>query len=88
MIIYYSFYSIINVTAPLLLAFLKPELLQTDTLLAVSCIICGCSVLGLVCLVLYYLHLHPRENRREADEVDGLEKETENMRRMRSFLQP
>lgn len=88
MIIYYSFYSIINVTAPLLLAFLKPELLQTDTLLAVSCIICGCSVLGLVCLVLYYLHLHPRENWREADEVDGLEKETENMRRMRSFLQP
>ncbi|XP_073344464.1 XK-related protein 9 [Pagrus major] len=90
MIIYYSFYSIINVAAPLLLAFLKPGLLQTDTvlLLTVSGIIWGCSVLGLVCLLLYYLYLHPREKWREADEVDGLEKETETIRRIRSFLQP
>ncbi|XP_070784488.1 XK-related protein 9 [Enoplosus armatus] len=88
MIIYYSFYCVINVTAPLLLAFLKPEL-QTDTFfLTVSGLIYGGSVLGLVCLVLYYLLLHPREWGREADEVDGLGNETQTTRRMRNFLQP
>ncbi|XP_076617858.1 XK-related protein 9 [Chaetodon auriga] len=88
MIIYYSFYSLINVTAPLLLAFLKPELQITTFLLTVSGLIFGFSVLGLVCLLLYYLLLHPRGMWREADEVDGLRKETETTKRIRNFLQP
>ncbi|XP_034416078.1 XK-related protein 9 isoform X1 [Cyclopterus lumpus] len=88
MIIYYLFYTFVNITAPLLLALLKPEL-QTDTFfLTVSGLIFGGSVLGLVCLVLYYQLLHPREKRREADEVDGLGKETQASRRIHNFLQP
>lgn len=87
MIVYYSFCSLINITAPFLLAFLKPEF-QTVTFLTVSGLIFGFSVLGLVCLVLYYLLLHPRGVWREADEVDGLGKEAEAEKRIRNFLQP
>lgn len=88
MIIYYMFYSVINVAAPFLLALLKPELQTSMFLLTASGLIFGGSVLGLVCLVLYYLLLHPRGKLREADEVDGLGKETETMRRVGNFLQP
>lgn len=88
MIVYYSFYSIIHITAPLLLAFLRPELQTTTVLLTVSFLIFGGSVLGLVCLVLYYLLLHPRDMSREADEVDGLGNTTETTGRIRNFLQP
>uniref|UniRef100_A0A3Q0SWW2 XK-related protein n=1 Tax=Amphilophus citrinellus TaxID=61819 RepID=A0A3Q0SWW2_AMPCI len=85
---YYIFYTVINIMAPLLLALLKPELQTSTLLLTVSGLICGCSVLGLVCLTLYYSFLHPRGVWREADEVDGLGKETKSTRRIRNFLQP
>ncbi|TDG97254.1 hypothetical protein EPR50_G00224030 [Perca flavescens] len=88
MIIYYLFYAITNIIAPSLLAFLKPELQTATFLLTVGGLIFGGSVLGLVCLVLYYLLLHPREKWQEADEVDGLENQTETTRRIRNFLQP
>ncbi|KAK9527794.1 hypothetical protein VZT92_014326 [Zoarces viviparus] len=87
MIVYYSFYACVNIAAPLLLALLKPELQASTFLLTVGFLILGGSVLGLVCLVLYYLLLHPREKRREADEVDGLKK-THAAKRVQDFLQP
>ncbi|XP_070709252.1 XK-related protein 9 [Pempheris klunzingeri] len=90
MIVYYFFYSLVHITAPLLLFFLGPGLQTVTFLLTVSGLILGGSVLGLVCLVLYYHFLHPREKWREADEVDGLGRETETKKkkRMRNFLQP
>ncbi|XP_075936807.1 XK-related protein 9 [Anarhichas minor] len=87
MIVYYSFYAFVNIAAPLLLALLKPELQGSTFLLTVGFLIIGGSVLGLVCLVLYYLLLHPREKWREADEVDGLGKETHAAKRVQNFLQ-
>lgn len=94
MIIYYFFYYVVNLAGPLLLLFLKQDL-QTSTFLLVSIgLIYGCSVLGMLCLLVYYLFLHPRGNQREADEVDnvyevdGLGIETETTSRMRKFLQP
>ncbi|KAL7374078.1 hypothetical protein ABVT39_021406 [Epinephelus coioides] len=89
MTIYYIFYVGINILAPSLLALLKPQLQTAVYLLSVCGLIVGGSVLGLVCLVLYYLLLHPREKQqRVSDEVDGLGKETQTTRRMRNFLQP
>ncbi|CAG5895909.1 unnamed protein product [Menidia menidia] len=91
MIIYYIFYSVINFTTPPLLFLLKPELQSSKLLLTVGGLIFGGSVLGLLCLVLYYLFLHPRGNWPEADEVDGLGNEAETTRKIRkveNFLQP
>ncbi|GAA6217377.1 XK-related protein 9 [Lates japonicus] len=88
MIIYYFLHSLINIMAPLLLALLRPETQTATSLLIVSGLIFGGSVLGLVSLMLYYLLLHPKGGRHEADEVDGLGRETETMRRMRNFVQP
>lgn len=88
MILYYILHCLINVLAPFLLALLKPELKTAKFLLTVSGLIIGGSLLGLVSLVLYYLFLHPRGNWREADEVDGLGKETGTTKRIRNFLQP
>ncbi|XP_071780112.2 XK-related protein 9 [Centroberyx gerrardi] len=88
MSLYYFFYSLINVAAPILLALLKPETQTATYLLPVTIVIFGGTVLGLVCLVVYYVLLHPRGKCREADEVDGLQKEPETTLRMRSFLQP
>lgn len=85
---YYIFYTVINIMAPSLLALLKPELQTSTLLLTIGGLIFGCSLLGLVCLVLYYRFLHPTGVWREADEVDGLGKETKSTRRIRSFLQP
>lgn len=88
MVIYYFFCSVVNVAAPLLLVFLKQDLQTSTFCLAVFGLIFGCSVLGLLCLVVYYLFLHPRGKQREVDEVDGLGKETETTSRIRNFLQP
>ncbi|KAM4533403.1 XK-related protein 9 [Odontesthes bonariensis] len=90
MIIYYVFYSIINFMTPLLLALLMPELQTSTFLLPAGGLIFGGSVLGLLCLVLYYLFLHPEGKRQEADEVDGLgvEAETTRTRKVMNFLQP
>ncbi|XP_020501786.1 XK-related protein 9 [Labrus bergylta] len=88
MTLYYSFYSLVNISAPFLVGLLSPELQRVPFLLAVSGLIFGGLVLGLLCLVLYYLLLHPREKWPEADEVDGLGAETESTRRIRNFLQP
>ncbi|XP_054621737.1 XK-related protein 9 isoform X2 [Dunckerocampus dactyliophorus] len=87
MIVYYFLYSLINMTTPLLLLLLMPEVQTATFFLGITGLIFGNSVLGLVFLVLYYLHLHPREKKREADEVDGLRKEAETGR-IRHFLQP
>ncbi|XP_068438403.1 XK-related protein 9 [Clinocottus analis] len=88
MIIYYLFYTFVNVSAPLLLALLKPELQTATFFLIVGGLIFVGSVVGLVFLVLYYRFLHPREKLRQADEVDGLGKETHATRRIQNFLQP
>uniref|UniRef100_A0A8D3BW96 XK-related protein n=1 Tax=Scophthalmus maximus TaxID=52904 RepID=A0A8D3BW96_SCOMX len=88
MTVYYAFHSLVNIMAPLLLALLKPELQTAMFLLPVSGLIFGGSVLGLTCLVLYYLLLHPAGKWRGSDEVDGLGQETESMGRLRNFLQP
>ncbi|KAM6970952.1 LOW QUALITY PROTEIN: XK-related protein 9 [Tautogolabrus adspersus] len=88
MSLYYSFYSLINISAPLLVGLLSPESQRVTFLLTVSGLIFGGLVVGLLCLVLYYLLLHPREKWREADEVDGLGAENETTRRIRNFLQP
>ncbi|XP_034562610.1 XK-related protein 9 [Notolabrus celidotus] len=88
MTLYYLFYCLVNISSPLLLVFLGPDFEAATFLLTVSGLIFGGLVLGLVCLGLYYLLLHPREKWREADEVDGLGGETETTRRIRNFLQP
>lgn len=88
MSVYYFFYTLINFMAPILLALLRPETQTTTYLLPVAGVIFGGTVLGLVCLMAYYIFLHPRAKCREADEVDGLEKEPETTLRIRTFLQP
>ncbi|XP_068604331.1 XK-related protein 9 [Brachionichthys hirsutus] len=88
MIVYYSLYSCINISAPLLLFFLKPDLLTTRTLLALGGLIFGCLGVGLVFLVLYYLLLHPRDPVPEADEVDSSGNVAETTIRIKKCLQP
>lgn len=91
MIIYYLIHSYINISALILLALFKPELMMTTFLLTVIGLIVGCSVLGLVFLVLYYLFLHPKETEpRVSDEVDGPGNNTRNKsnKRISNFIQP
>ncbi|XP_061877252.1 XK-related protein 9 [Entelurus aequoreus] len=87
MTVYYLLYSLINIVTPILLALLMPEVQTATFFLAITGLIFGGSVLGLLFLVLYYLYLHPKKKNHEADEVDGLEKEAETGR-IRHFLQP
>lgn len=88
MIVYYFTHFLIYFTALLLMSLLKPEMRTSSTFLTVSGLIIGGSVLGLVCLVLYYLFLHPRGKDLVGDEVDGLGQETEYARRVRNAMQP
>lgn len=86
MITYYFFHSLISMSSPLPLFLLRPELLTLSALLGISALMAACSVLGLVCLVLYYLLLHPTEACREEDEVDSLEIKTKSKGRIKNFL--
>ncbi|MEQ2225626.1 hypothetical protein ILYODFUR_019417 [Ilyodon furcidens] len=86
MIIYYFSCTAINVSTPLMLFFLKPELKAIIFFWSVSGLIYGGSLLGLVSLVWYYHFLHPK--RSDLDEVDGLGKETPSARRIRAFIKP
>lgn len=88
MITYYVFHSLGNMLSPVLLGLLRPDLLTLTLLLCVSVLMAACSVLGLVCLVLYYLLLHPTEACREADEVDGMGIKVESKMRLKDFLYP
>lgn len=85
MIVFYFFHSVVSVTAPLLLAFLKPELQSDAYFWTVGGLIYGGLLVGLSCLVLYYCFLHPRPP--ESDEVDGQKTETATSKRSRTFLQ-
>lgn len=87
MVVYYFIFSLVVISSPLLLAWLKPEF-NTSTWLTLSILIFGGLFLGLVCLVLYYMLLHPTGTLQEADEVDGLSKENNTMKRIKTFLQP
>ncbi|CAN9506111.1 unnamed protein product [Ophioblennius macclurei] len=75
MIVYYSVHFFIHVTALLLTLLLMPETSTSPMFLTVISLIVEGSVLGLVCLALYYVSLHPRWKGRVADEVDSLMKE-------------
>lgn len=88
MTVYYCFYTLMNILTLSLLGFLNPGLQKATFLMTVSGVISWGSVLGLVSLVLYYLFLHPRETRREADEVDGIGREVVITGRINNFLQP
>lgn len=88
MITYYFFHSLINMLSPFLLGVLRPELLTPAVWLSVIVLMAVCSVLGLVCLVIYYLLLHPTEACREADEVDGLGIREQPKLRLKEFLHP
>uniref|UniRef100_A0A8C6U4J4 XK-related protein n=1 Tax=Neogobius melanostomus TaxID=47308 RepID=A0A8C6U4J4_9GOBI len=85
--IYYSTFTLLNVASPILLAVLMPQF-NENTILVVDILILGGMFLGLLCLVLYYMRLHPTTKLPDTDEVDGLSKENNSMRRMRTFVQP
>lgn len=85
--IYYSSFCLVNIVSPILLSLLMPQF-NESTILVVDIMILGCTFLGLFCLVLYYVLLHPTGKLPDTDEVDGLTKENNSARRMRTFLQP
>lgn len=87
MAIYYSTFCLINIASPILLALLMPQF-NENTILVVDILILGGIFLGLFCLVLYYVRLHPSTKLLDEDEMDGLSKENNSMRRIRTFLQP
>lgn len=72
MAVYYILY--VLQTAGILILFwcVKPSL--TEVFLIVTITITVTIILGLICLVLYYLYLHPKKHvPNVADEIDGLE---------------
>ncbi|KAM6900543.1 XK-related protein 9 [Xenentodon cancila] len=81
MSIYYIVYMVINIMAPIVFFYCT---LNTNIffMIALGLIFAG-SLLGLLCLALYYHYLHPRT---QPDEVDGQQKETPSSRSSR-FLQ-
>lgn len=88
MAIYYVFCTAVNTTALLLLALLKPELLKNTFVLTAYVLIGVGTVLGLVCLVWYYLCLHRGGNRLEEEEVDGPMIQAKLVTRISLFFQP
>ncbi|XP_052339994.1 XK-related protein 9-like [Oncorhynchus keta] len=93
MAVYYVLFALVNLSGPLLLVLVRPEVNATAYFWPVTLLIFGGTVLGLVCLLLYYTVCHPRGRSLQADEVDGhmgQERETEtpdNTVRGRNFLQ-
>ncbi|KAF6727337.1 XK-related protein 9 [Oryzias melastigma] len=87
MTVYYISHAILNIAAPILFVLLVPGP-QTCKFLWTAGLIGGTTILGYMCLILYYSFLHPKGMEQEPDEVDGLETEATATRRMRSFLQP
>lgn len=87
MTVYYISHAILNIAAPILFVLLVPGP-QTCKFLWTAGLIGGTTILGYMCLILYYSFLHPKGMQQEPDEVDGLETEATATRRMRSFLQP
>lgn len=85
--IYYSTFCLINIASPILLALVMPHFNET-TILVVDILILGGIFLGLFCLVLYYVRLHPAVKLVDTDEVDRLSNENKSMVRIRTFLQP
>lgn len=59
MIIYYIFHMVINVTTPVLLTLLKPGLTTTMFFTTAWVLIFAALTVGLLCLILYYVHYHP-----------------------------
>ncbi|XP_061569208.1 XK-related protein 9 [Cololabis saira] len=78
---YYVLYTVINISAPIVFIYCKLTI-SMFFMIALVIIFAG-SLLGLLCLVLYYHYLHPRT---QADEVDGQQKEVLPNRRSK-FLQ-
>ncbi|XP_070960439.1 XK-related protein 9-like [Oncorhynchus clarkii lewisi] len=90
MAVYYVFFAFVNLSGPLLLVLVRPEVNATEYFWPVTLLIFGGTVLGLAYLLLYYTVYHPRGRSLQADEVDGhmgQEREPDTMLRMRNFLQ-
>ncbi|XP_034049781.1 XK-related protein 9 [Thalassophryne amazonica] len=85
-IIYYSFYTVLNIAAPILLSWLKP-LEMVQFLFPVCGIIFGGTLLGVVFLTVYYVLLDPTGESCEVDEVDVLGKEAKNTLGINCILQ-
>ncbi|MBN3278615.1 XKR9 protein, partial [Polyodon spathula] len=89
MTVYYTLY--VLQTAGVLILFWCQKLSLTEpVLLAVTITTAVTIILGLICLVLYYLYLHPTKNvPNVADEIDGLEARPsrEQLSRISRFLQ-
>ena len=88
MCVYYVLHVLVNLSAPVLLMLLQPEVKDTEYFCPVTLLIEVTTVLGLLCLVVYYTLPHPRENPRQSDEVDGQYMEPRSVERMTRFLQP
>lgn len=87
MSIYYTTFCFINIASPILLALLMPQF-NENTILVVDILILVGILMGLFFLVLYYVQLHPTVKLPDTDEVDGLSKESNSIKRIRTFLQP
>ncbi|XP_067108056.1 XK-related protein 9 isoform X1 [Osmerus mordax] len=88
MSVYYVFHVLVNLSTPMLLMLLRPELTDSEFLMPVTLLIDVTTVLGILCLVVYYTLLHPRENTRQSDEVDGQYIEPRSANGLTRFLQP
>nr|XP_046210924.1 XK-related protein 9 [Oncorhynchus gorbuscha] len=90
MAVYYVLFAFVNLSGPLLLVLVRPEVNAAEYFWPVTLLIFGGTVLGLAYLLLYYTVYHPRGRSLQADELDGhmgLEREPDTTLRMRNFLQ-
>ncbi|XP_056307121.1 XK-related protein 9 [Danio aesculapii] len=88
MTVYYIFSVTENLSAPILLALLKPESEGTDYFLPIILFILFSNSIGLIFLAVYYSRLHPRVPPAQiADEIDGAPSQNEKKTRLKNFLQ-